>query len=143
MIDRLGVHRADDAEIIGKASGMRQQFAQPVASLPILFEAENGWRNREACLSRGHARDALAIANRVGQIFVKHVAQPRFVIKQIELRGSSRLGEPDDAFCFRREVWNSCVALCSGQLRIQQRSECRSSDPRASTTKKLATSDVE
>ena len=48
VVDRLGVHRRDDAEVVGDSRGVRQQLADPGAALAVLREVERRAGAREA-----------------------------------------------------------------------------------------------
>ena len=104
VIDRLGVQRADEADLIRELRGVRQQLTQPHAALAMLRKLEHRRRDGEALLPRRHAREPLLATHGVRQILVKLRGEPRLVIKQIELRRRTRLREPDDALRPRRKV---------------------------------------
>ena len=61
-------------------------------------------RDRKARLPRGHRRQPLAVADRIGQVGAMHFCELRLVVEQIELRGSAALEQIDDALGLRREV---------------------------------------
>ena len=48
VVDRLGVHRLDEAQIVGHAGGVRQQFADPGAALAVPGEAKLARGDRES-----------------------------------------------------------------------------------------------
>ena len=50
------------------AGRVRQQLAEPRAALAVPGELEDRRRDREALLARGHRREPLAHADRVGQL---------------------------------------------------------------------------
>ena len=85
VVDRLGVHRADQTHFIGKMRRAREQFTQPHAALSVLLEFEVRGCNGEPLLARGHSSQTLAVADRIRQILVELILQPRLVIKQVQL----------------------------------------------------------
>src|SRR4029453_5799670 len=78
--------------------------AEPGLRLPVLRKLENRLRDGKARLPRGHRRQPLAVADRIGQVAALHFCELRFVVEQIELRGSAALEQINDAFRFRSEV---------------------------------------
>ena len=69
MVDGLGVHRFDDAEIVGDLGCVWEEFAEPGSALAVLGELENRGGNRKRFLAGGHSGDPLAHADRVGKVF--------------------------------------------------------------------------
>ena len=58
VVDRLGVHRLDEAEVVGDLRGVRQQLADPRARLAVLGELEERRRDRESAPARRSCRSA-------------------------------------------------------------------------------------
>lgn len=104
MIDLLGVHRLDEAEFVGDRSGMRHQFADSRAALPVLFEFEKGIGDREGFLPAAHPGKALSISNGVGQVLASNFIHQWLVVEQVDLGWPAGLEEIDYAFCFWGEV---------------------------------------
>ena len=77
------------------------------------LELEQRRGHREAVLPRGHARDALPLADRVGKILALVLAQQGLVVEQIDLRWRARLEHVDDALRPRREVRKFRESLCA------------------------------
>src|SRR5205809_617112 len=67
MVDRLGVHRADETQAIHPPGRVRQQFAQPRLGLAVAGEAKLARRDGETGLRRRHAGQPLTLPHRVGQ----------------------------------------------------------------------------
>ena len=107
VVDRLGVHRADEAQLVGGLGRVRQQLADPRAGLAVLLELEEGVDDREALLRGGHAGEPLAFANRVGQLGAAQTVERGLIVEQVHLRGTTRLEQPDDALGLGREVGNA------------------------------------
>ena len=104
VIDRLGMHRLDEAQVVHDLGRVRQEFADPCPALAVPGELERGRGRGEAGLSGGHAGQALTHANRVRQLGAAQRVEFRLVIEQVHLRGSAGLEQVDDAFGFRRKV---------------------------------------
>ena len=81
MINRFGVQGADQADVIGAASGVRKYFAQMHARIAKLWKFVNGWRDRKRFLSGSHAGKPLATSDRIRQFLFETLAQSRFVIE--------------------------------------------------------------
>jgi len=60
VIDRIGVHRVDEAEIVHDVGGVREKFAEPDAGLAVLGEFEDARRDGKLGLVGGHSGEALA-----------------------------------------------------------------------------------
>jgi hypothetical protein len=67
VIDRLGVHRLDDGDVVDDLRRVRQELADPRARLPVLLEREQRLAHRQQRLPH-RLRDALALADRVGNL---------------------------------------------------------------------------
>ena len=111
VIDRLGVHRADDGDVVDHLRRVRQQLGHPGAVLPVLRELEGGRRDREARLARRHRGETLALANRVGQILVEPVVHLRLVVEGLHLRRRADHVQVDRALGLGREVRQSRAVL--------------------------------
>jgi hypothetical protein len=87
VVDRLGVHRVDEADLVRHRAGVRQQLGEPHSVLAVGMprEAEHAGSDRKARLARGHARQPLTIAHGIRQILIKARAQPGLVVVQIEV----------------------------------------------------------
>ena len=128
MINRLGIHAANHAPFIGFASHVRHQLAEPVATLAVLGELEHRRSHREVFLARCHGRQPLAFANGLGEVFAAHLLHLRFWVEEIELRGSTRLEEVDDALGFRFEIREAESVVGGEARRAHERAEGREAD---------------
>ena len=97
VVNRLGVHGFDEAEFIGDAGNVRHEFADGGAAFAMLGELEDAGCDREIFLLGGHASEALALSDRVGQILAKHFLHLWLGIEQIHLRGRAGLEQIDHA----------------------------------------------
>ena len=90
MVDGLGVDRLHNAQVINDRGRMRQQLADPRASMAVLGELERRTRHRKRTLSRGHRGDALTHPDRVRQLGLVQFVESGFVIQQLHLRWAAR-----------------------------------------------------
>src|SRR2546429_8979932 len=91
---------------------MGQQLAEPGAGLAVLAELEDGSRDRQRALPRGHAGDALAVTDGIRKLGSLQFGERRFVIEEVDLRGCAGLVEIDDAFCLGRKVGKTGRTVC-------------------------------
>ncbi len=104
VVDRLGVHRANEAHLIDHLGRVRQQFAHPHATLAMSGKLELGRSNRKACLAAGHGREALPHAHRIGQVLVEPLGHLGLVIVQVHLRRAADHVQVDDVLGLAREM---------------------------------------
>src|SRR5580765_6401618 len=81
VIDCFGVHRLDEAEIVGALAQVRQQLAEPRPAAAVLAKGEHGRDAGKLALPGSHARQTLAHAHGAGQILAVVLAQLRLVIE--------------------------------------------------------------
>src|SRR5262249_60582388 len=91
VIDGFGMERFHEAERIGDSLRMRQKLADPGAAFSMLRELVFARRDGEARLSRGHARQPLPAADRIGMIGLAPIGPPGFATELIHLLPSGRL----------------------------------------------------
>ena len=139
VVDRLGVHGSNHAQLVGDRRGVREQFAHPETIGPVLGELELGAGERERRLVAAHAGESLAAAHRVGQFLAVAFLEQRLVIEEIELRRAATLHQVDDPLRPRCEVRaDGQAAGCawipgSGEQRgttgpVPERRQCESAD---------------
>ena len=104
VIDLLGVHRLDEAEIVDDLRRVRHQLADPGPRLSILLESECRWRDRERCLIRAHGGEPLALPDRVGQIHSPHFRELWLVVEELQLRRPAALKQINDSLGLRSKV---------------------------------------
>ena len=90
-------------EIVGHFRDVGQQLGDPSACLAMLLEFEDRRRDREAALSRGHGRQALTLANGLGQVLVVPVLHLRLVVEEVHLRRGADHVQIDRALDLRLE----------------------------------------
>ena len=81
MIDRLGVHRFDDAKMIRDRCGMGKQIAQPMAGIAVLLELEGRTDQRQARLIPAHPRESLAFADGIWKLLSVDLIEVRLLIE--------------------------------------------------------------
>ena len=72
VIDGVGMHAADDGDIVHHARRVGQQLGNPRAGFAVLRELENRRRDGKARLAAGHGGEALAVADGFGQVLIEH-----------------------------------------------------------------------
>ena len=75
VVDRLGVHRADEAKLVGDLGRERQQLRNARAALPVARKCKPARGHRKAVLPRRHARQPLPHPDRVGKVRPLQVAR--------------------------------------------------------------------
>ena len=86
VVDRLGVHAPDEANVVDHLRHVRQHLAHPHVVLAVLGELVFRGRNRESLLPRGHRREPLALPDRIRQVLVVVLAHLGLVVVQVHLR---------------------------------------------------------
>ena len=104
VIDRFGVHRTDDAHVVDHLRFPGEHLGKPRAALAVLGEFEDRRRDREARLPRCHRRQALAVADRFGQVFVVPVLHLRLGVEEVHLCGAADHVQIDDVLALRGKV---------------------------------------
>ena len=104
VVDRLGEHRADDAQVVDDLGGVRQQVGDPGAAAAVLREPELRPGERQRRLVARHAGEPLALAHRIGQLLAVARLEQRLVIERLELRRPAGHEQVDDALGLGRHV---------------------------------------
>jgi hypothetical protein len=65
VVDRVGIHRLDDGDVVDDLGRMRQQLAEPGADLPCCLKLKMGAATETNPVRRS-CRDALAAPDGVG-----------------------------------------------------------------------------
>ena len=90
VVDGLGVERAHPADVVGVLGEVGQELGvHPHPALAGLAELVLGRRDGEAGLAAGHRRQALAVADARGEVFVEHRLHRGFVVEEVHLRRSA------------------------------------------------------
>ena len=101
VIDLLGPHRADDADVVGDAADVREQLADLLAGLAELLEAV--LRAEADQLLALQLRDLLALGERLRHRLAVHLGELGLVVEGFEVRRAAGLVEEDDALGLGRE----------------------------------------
>ena len=101
MIDLLGVQRADDAQLVGNAGQVRQQFGDLLAALPVRAELVLAAGQRHLAADES---EALAAGQLLGAGFAVVFHQGRLRIEQVKLRRRADHVQVDDMLGPRSEV---------------------------------------
>jgi hypothetical protein len=86
VVDRLGVHRPHDAELVDDPAGVREQFAHERAGLAAGLEAILRGDHGEVLLAARHAGEPLPHADRVGEIGAVPRDEIGLWVEQLDLR---------------------------------------------------------
>ena len=128
VVDRLGEHRLDEADVVDDLAMMRQQLAEPRARLAVLGEFEERAGERDRRLLGRHAGEPLAAADVFGQLLAVLLVEQRLVVEQILLGRAAGLEQVDDALHARREVQ---AATTAAGVAARACSDSPSSEPSA------------
>ena len=101
------MNAADDGDVVGDLRGVWEEVADPGTAGTMLFEAEARGDDREAGLRSGHAGEALAVANALGEVLVCVFDEARLVVEELHLGGATALEEIDDALGFGGKMRNA------------------------------------
>jgi hypothetical protein len=148
VIDRLGVHRADDAEFVGHFRRVRQQLAERLTGLTMLLELERRTRQRDRTLAGRHPGEPLCAAHRIGKLSAVVLHELRLGVKEIKLRGRAGLEQVDHAFGLGREVVSAESVLLAGHFLSHRRlaeqvGERHSAETQAESVQTFAAAEVE
>ena len=118
MVDGIGVHRADERNVIDNSGCMWHQLAvDPSAAPAALSEGKLRGRDRKPCLSGRHGREPLPALYGGWQIFVKVLSQSRFVVPHINLRRRAIHVQVQQPFGFGGKVGESGQSGVGGTAR--------------------------
>ena len=104
VIDRLGVHRADQGDVVRDAGDIRQQLAEFHLRVAVSGELVTRSRERESLLILRHPSDSLSHREMIAHVFPEVFLQLRLVIEEVLLRRRTALEHVDDPLRFRRVV---------------------------------------
>ena len=102
VVDLLGLHRADDAEVVGDRTDVREDVGELHARLAPLLEFERTAAGLEhGALELG---DLLALGERFREGLSVEFLQDRLIVEELEVGRAARHAEEDDALGLHREV---------------------------------------
>ena len=120
VVDLLGLHRADHAELVGLLGDLGEEIAHFDARLAVLREIREGSsRLQFGALELG---ELLSLGERLGKGFVVEGFQVGLPVEGFELGGASRHAEEDDALRFHREV--RCLQRAVPVVGFGERARC-------------------
>src|SRR4029078_13150368 len=154
VIDRIGVHRLDDGDVVDDFCRVRQQLADPGACLTVLRELVDRLRHRQRRLPHGLG-DALALADGVGNLRALEFFESRLVVARLELRRSpglmqeeyalgarSVMRKPDETAGLGIARWGSRILGAVQHLGSEQRRKSTNADAARRQAEKLAPREV-
>ena len=103
VVDLVGVHRPDDAQVVRHGPEVREPLAEVLAALAATLELR-GRRLDELLLARGHGGQALPASHGLRQLGASQILQARLFVEEFDLRRAAGLGEEDDALGLGGEV---------------------------------------
>ena len=125
VIDRFGVHGADNSQIIDHAGCLGQQLADPGTRMAVSQKLENRRRDGKPRLIRRHCRNPLALPNGIGEIDIEvlggALCHLRFVIEQVHLRRCTRHKEIDHSLRAGRKMGNTPQTTSLRETRLRNR----------------------
>ena len=129
----IGVHRLDDAQIVGVACEVAEDLADLEAALAVRLELERGAHQR--------ARLALGLEVAAGIRFAVVLREHRLVVEAIDVRRAAVEKQVDDVLRLGREVWRlhgqQVGARCGGCGGRQQPRQAHHAQPRAASAQQL------
>ena len=147
MVDGLGPQRFDEAEFVDHGRGVRHQLADPGTRLAVLLEFKLRAGQWQARLVAGHAGQALAVANFIGQLLTVELVELGLVIEEVLLGRTTRHEQVDHPLGLGREVGDELLTqfLRTGLRHVarQQRRQSRTTDAGGELGEKVATGDFE
>ena len=116
VVDRLGVHRADETHLVGHRPRPGKQFVHPHPALALPRKLENRGGDRKSRLPRGHRGEPLARADAFRQVFVVPLVELRLVVEHVLLGRAADHVQIDDAFGLGGKVGadGACHSLEAG-----------------------------
>src|SRR6185369_515440 len=117
VVDLLGPHGADDAEVIGNAADAREELAHLLAGFAVGLELVLRAKADQRLALQ--LRDLLSLGHRRGHRLAVHRGELGFVVEGLEVGRSAGLIEEDYALGFRRVVQRIYDALRAETLTEQ------------------------
>ena len=102
MIDLLGKHRADNADLVGDTADVRKQLGYLLAGLAELLEAVlRAEADERLALQLG---DLLSFGEGLRHLLLVHVCELRLVVERLEVRRSAGHEEVNDTLGLRGKM---------------------------------------
>ena len=116
MVEFVGLHRADDGQIIRTLCQMRRELGEPGPGLAVLRELVRRGQSPRAV---GHKGELLALQDAVGHRLALELRERRFGVEQIDLRRTAEHVQEDDMPCPGCEVRRSRRAVLGREQRLE------------------------
>lgn len=116
VVDGLGVHRADEANLVADAGDVGEEFGDLGAGLAVLFKLVFGAGDREGFLAGGHAGFTLVGIDKVAEFLAEVFLELGFVVEEVLLGWRTALEEVDHALGLGRGFKG---IACAGSLRAK------------------------
>ncbi len=108
MVDGLGVHGLDEADVVGDARNMRQNITvDPGSGVAVLLHFEGSADQGQAGLVSGHRGEALPHTDRSWELLARVRLQLRLPVVKVNLRGSACLKQKNDSL----RLWRGRLGL--------------------------------
>ncbi len=97
VVDGLGVHRADEADVVGEAGDVGEELGDFVPGFTMFLEFVFGSGDGEGLLAGGHAGFALVQFDEFAEFLAVVFLEPGFVVEKVLGGGGAALKEVDHA----------------------------------------------
>jgi hypothetical protein len=152
VVDLLGVHRTDDANIIGDPGDVRKKIRDFLARLTVFLEFGEGTASFEFRILQ--LCQLLALGERLREWLPVDAFQFRFVIERFQVGRPAGHAQMDDSFGVDGEVWwiDDAFPLLFGsdgglgasdEFRVEERGERQTAESISGAAEEGASIDVE
>ena len=146
MVDRLGVHAADDANLIGDPADVRQHLGELDPGVAVAFEGLDGRLDRPLRVAAGHRREPRRAADTLGDVLAGKLAHHRLGVVEIDVRRPPSLPEHDNPLRLRRMMGEirepGDHRPGRGPLPAKQRCQSHAADPHAGRSEQAPARDT-
>ena len=104
VVDRLGVHALDEAQLVGDALQVRHEVADPEPALAARPAARDRRHHEKLRLTAGHARHPLRALHARRNLLTREVVHRRLLIEEVDVRETAGLKQTQHPLSLRREV---------------------------------------
>ena len=104
VVDGLGVHALDDAELVGDGLDPGQQIADPRALFAAAFAGFQGRHHGIRGLAAGHSGEPLRTLHAGRKLLAGVLVKHRFVVEEVHVREPAALEQAEHAFRLRRKM---------------------------------------
>ena len=104
VVDGLGVHASNQADLVGDRSHVREHLAHLDAGLAVLLERLDRGEGRPLAVAARHGREPGRPAHAVGDVLPGRRPHHRLGVEQVHMRRPAPLPEDDDPLRLRGEM---------------------------------------